>query len=55
MISDGAFRTRAQALTARFSQLIAEATKQDKQGFQAAALLATKSGRAFLLLDAASG
>ncbi|HLY80965.1 MAG TPA: polar localization protein TipN [Caulobacteraceae bacterium] len=55
LISDGPFRTRVQALTQRFGQLIAEAAKSDKQGFQAAALLATNSGRAFLLLDAASG
>jgi hypothetical protein len=55
LISDGPFRARTVALTGRFSQVIAAASKNDKQGFQAAALLATNSGRAFLLLDAASG
>ncbi len=55
LISDGPFRTRTLALTSRFGQLIAEASQRDKQGFQAAALLATNPGRAFLLLDAASG
>ncbi len=55
LISDAPFRTRSQALTARFGQLLAEATQQDRQGFQAATLLATNSGRAFLLLDAATG
>ncbi len=55
LISDGPFRTQVQALTSRFGQVIAEVSKSDKQGFQAAALLATNPGRAFLLLDAASG
>jgi len=55
LISDGAFRARVQTLTARFGAAIAEAAQRDKQGFQAAALLATNPGRAYLLLDAASG
>jgi hypothetical protein len=55
LVSDGPFRTRTLALTSRFGQVIAEASKNDKQGFQAAALLATNPGRAFLLLDAAAG
>jgi hypothetical protein len=55
LISDGPFRSQVQVLVARFSQVIAEASKSDKQGFQAAALLSTNPGRAFLLLDAASG
>ena len=55
MLSDGAFRTRVQALTARFGEGIAEAAQRDRQGFQAAALLATNAGRAYLLLDAAAG
>jgi hypothetical protein len=54
LISDGPFRTRAFALTARFGQLIQEASRNDKQGFQSAALLASSGGRAFLLLDAAT-
>jgi hypothetical protein len=55
LISDGAFRTRVQALTARFGATLVEAAQRDRQGFQAAALLATNPGRAYLLLDAASG
>ena len=55
LISDGPFRARTLALTSRFGQVIAEASQRDKEGFQAAALLATNPGRAFLLLDAASG
>jgi hypothetical protein len=55
MLSDGAFRARVQALTTRYGDLIAEAAARDRQGFQAAALLATNPGRAYLLLDAAAG
>ena len=55
LLSDAPFRARVLALTGRFGEAIAEAAKRDKQGFQAAALLATNPGRAFLLLDAAAG
>jgi hypothetical protein len=55
MLSDGAFRSRALALASRYGELIAEASRRDRQGFQAAALLSTNAGRAYLLLDAAAG
>jgi len=55
MLSDAGFRARVQALTGRYAELIAEATARDRQGFQAAALLASNPGRAYLLLDAAAG
>lgn len=55
LLSDPNFRARGQALVARYAGLIAEASERDKEGFQCAALLATKSGRAYLLLDAAAG
>jgi len=55
MLADAVFRGRAQALNGRYGQLVAEAAKRDPQGFQAAALLATNPGRAYLLLDAAAG
>jgi hypothetical protein len=55
LLSDGAFRSRVQALAASVGSAIAEASQRDRQGFQAAALLATNPGRAFLLVDAASG
>jgi len=55
MLSDGPFRARALGLTDKFGEAIVEAAQRDRQGFQAAALLATNAGRAFLLLDAASG
>jgi hypothetical protein len=55
MLSDGAFRSRALALASRYGDLITEAARRDRQGFQAAALLTTNAGRAYLLLDAAAG
>jgi hypothetical protein len=54
LLADPAFRERAQILTVRFGELVADAARRDKQGFQAAALLSSSSGRAYLLLDAAA-
>ena len=45
----------AQALNGRYGELISEAARRDPRGLQAAALLATNAGRAYLLLDAAAG
>ena len=55
LLADTAFRARAQALVSRYGEVISEAAQRDKQGFQVAALLATNTGRAYLLLDAAVG
>jgi hypothetical protein len=55
LLSDAAFRTRAQMLVRRYAEIVAEAVHRDKQGYQAAALLASSAGRAYLLLDAATG
>ena len=55
LISDATFRVRGQTLVRRYADVIAEAARHDKQGFQAAALLGSNIGRAYLLLDAASG
>jgi hypothetical protein len=55
MLADAVFRGRAQALNGRYGELIAQAARRDPQGAQAAALLATHPGRAYLLLDAAAG
>jgi hypothetical protein len=55
LLSDAGFRARAQSLTGRYGEVLADATKRDRQGYQAAALLATNAGRAYLLLDAAAG
>ena len=55
LLSDLGFRTRVQTLTSRFSEGLAQAVKDDKQGYRCAALLAANAGRAYLLLDAAAG
>jgi len=55
LISDTPFRANAQTFVERYAAIIAEAMRRDHQGFQAAALLASDAGRAYLLLDAAAG
>ncbi|MFI4972971.1 MAG: polar localization protein TipN [Caulobacterales bacterium] len=55
LLSDAGFRTRAQTLVGRYAVVLDEAVKRDKGGFQAAALLTSDVGRAYLLLDAAAG
>ena len=55
LMSDATFRGRSQTLVGRYAEIIVEATRHDRQGFQAAALLGTHAGRAYLLLDAAAG
>jgi hypothetical protein len=55
LLSDPPFRARAQGLTAVYGQMIVEAARRDRQGFEMTGLLGTNAGRAFLLLDAASG
>jgi hypothetical protein len=55
MLADAVFRGRALALNGRYGELISQAASRDPRGLQAAALLATNAGRAYLLLDAAAG
>jgi hypothetical protein len=55
LMSDTPFRANAQTFVERYTAIIAEAMRRDSQGFQAAALLASDAGRAYLLLDAAAG
>jgi hypothetical protein len=55
LISDVPFRGRAQTFVERYAAIVAEAMRRDRGGFQAAALLASDAGRAYLLLDAAAG
>jgi hypothetical protein len=54
LMADTTFRTRCQLLVRRYAEAVAEATRRDRQGFQAAALLGSNTGRAYLLLDAAA-
>jgi len=55
LVADGAFRTRAQALVRRYAELTAEAAAKDSRGFESGALLASNAGRAYLLIEGASG
>lgn len=55
LIGDGEFRHRCESFVSRYASVIDEAAKRDKQGFQAGTLLNSNVGRAYLLLDAASG
>ena len=54
MLSDAAFRARVQMLIDHYRAVVADAKARDRQGYEAAAVLATKPGRAYLLLDAAA-
>ncbi len=54
MLSDPAFRNHAVMLIEAHRAVVADAAQRDKQGYEAAAVLATKPGRAYLLLDAAA-
>ncbi|HWA62077.1 MAG TPA: polar localization protein TipN, partial [Caulobacteraceae bacterium] len=55
LISDAPFRARGQAFVQRYAGVIGEAMRRDRGGYQAAALLSSDAGRAYLLLDAAAG
>jgi hypothetical protein len=55
LISDREFRQRCVTYVGRYAAVIDEASKRDKEGFQAASLLNSNVGRAYLLLDAAAG
>jgi hypothetical protein len=53
MLSDPNFRTRVATLVEGYRTVVSDAANRDKQGYEVAAALATKPGRAYLLLDAA--
>jgi hypothetical protein len=55
LLSDTTFRTRAQTFVRRYGEVIAEAMNRDGRGLEAATLLGSNAGRAYLLLDAAAG
>ena len=54
MLSDAIFRARVQTLIEGYRGVVAAAVQRDKQGYETAAALGTKPGRAYLLLDAAA-
>jgi hypothetical protein len=53
LMSDSRFRSRVTTLVERYRVVVSDASQRDKQGYEVAAVLATKPGRAWLLLDAA--
>jgi hypothetical protein len=55
LFSDAALRAEAERFLRRYSGMMDEAAEQDREGFLVAALLSSDAGRAYLLLDAASG
>ncbi|WP_426030580.1 polar localization protein TipN [Caulobacter sp. DWP3-1-3b2] len=55
LFSDAALRADADRFLRRYSGMMDEAADQDREGFLVAALLSSDAGRAYLLLDAASG
>jgi len=54
LLSDAAFRGRCQQLVRTYADVVAQAATRDRQGYQVATVLASRPGRAYLLLDAAA-
>ncbi|ADG10034.1 polar localization protein TipN [Caulobacter segnis] len=55
LFSDTALKGNAERFLKRYAGMVDEAAGQDREGFLMAALLSSDAGRAYLLLDAASG
>ncbi|WP_343699776.1 polar localization protein TipN [Caulobacter sp.] len=55
LFSDATLKGNTERFLARYAGMIDEAAGQDREGFLLAALLSSDAGRAYLLLDAASG
>ncbi len=55
LFSDSTLKANTERFLARYAGMIDEAAGQDREGFLLAALLSSDAGRAYLLLDAASG
>lgn len=55
LFSDATLKANTERFLKRYSGMIDEAAGQDREGFLLAALLSSDAGRAYLLLDAASG
>ncbi len=55
LFSDATLKGNAERFLKRYATMIDEAAGQDREGFLLAALLSSEAGRAYLLLDAASG
>lgn len=55
LFSDSTLKSNTERFLGRYAGMIEEAAGQDREGFLLAALLSSDAGRAYLLLDAASG
>jgi hypothetical protein len=55
LFSDSTLKGNTERFLTRYAGMIEEAAGQDREGFLLAALLSSDAGRAYLLLDAASG
>jgi polyhydroxyalkanoate synthesis regulator phasin len=55
LFSDATLKSNTERFLKRYAGMIDEAAGQDREGFLLAALLSSDAGRAYLLLDAASG
>lgn len=55
LFSDSTLKANTERFLTRYAGMIEEAAGQDREGFLLAALLSSDAGRAYLLLDAASG
>jgi len=55
LFSDSTLKANTERFLKRYAGMIEEAAGQDREGFLLAALLSSDAGRAYLLLDAASG
>ncbi|PZR33152.1 polar localization protein TipN [Caulobacter segnis] len=55
LFSDATLKGNAERFIKRYAGMVDEAAGQDREGFLMAALLSSDAGRAYLLLDAASG
>ena len=55
LFSDATLRANTERFLKRYAGMIDEAGGQDREGFLVAALLSSDAGRAYLLLDAATG
>ncbi|MET3667708.1 polar localization protein TipN [Caulobacter sp. 1776] len=55
LFSDSTLKGNTERFLKRYAGMIEEAAGQDREGFLLAALLSSDAGRAYLLLDAASG
>ena len=55
ILTERGLRAQAEQFVERYEHLLADAARRDQGGYMSISLLASESGRAFLLIDAAVG